>query len=120
MDSGRIEHARILHPEYKDNFTAGNIFDADHIWKSGIRYKLAILMPGRLMEIGADKAVKLKEQLESHCDNILLYVYGDWSESYGSLDVLAQRAGFLLPNLEPGTTAAFAKPTVSLKLGAAL
>jgi SAM-dependent methyltransferase len=68
---------------------------------------LALLMPGRLLEVGEEKRVRLLRWLHAHAGAILAYAYGDWLERCGSFSELLAAAG-LAPVAEPvsGATAA--------------
>src|SRR5262245_31352270 len=96
MDPSRVEHAYLVNPDFAHNFTAGDIFESDQVWPQGRRYALAIVMPGRFLEAGVEQAAKLHERLMEHCDQILVYAYGDWLTRYQNLEGLARRTGFSL------------------------
>jgi hypothetical protein len=87
---------------------AGNLFVLESFWPEGRRYALVLLMPGRLLEVGAARAVALRDRLRACCDRVLLYAYGDWLTRHGSLAGLAAAAGFQVADGEPGAPAAFA------------
>lgn len=74
------------------------MFDTEKIWLKN--YSLAILMPGRLLEVGPDKADRFRHKLREHCTKVLVYAYGDWREKYGGLKQLSQAAGFVIPEAE--------------------
>lgn len=95
-DPARLEHARTLDPEHAENFVLGDMFDSQAIWADEPRFALGILMPGRLLEVDAGRAEKLRSWLEERCDHLLVYAYGDWLTRYGDLRGLAQEAGFAL------------------------
>ena len=92
IDNGRITHACQLHPTFADNFLTEDMFINDTIW-SERQYTLAILMPGRLLEATPEQADQLRKHLQTQCDHILVYAYGDWLKRYGNLANLAQAAG---------------------------
>jgi radical SAM protein with 4Fe4S-binding SPASM domain len=98
-DAARVEHARVLQAEFADNFTAGDLFDDDRPWSDGRRFALAIVMPGRLLEVDAARAQVLRERLGDRCDQVLVYAYGDWLADT-DLAGLAGRAGMSV--LSPG------------------
>jgi hypothetical protein len=89
----RFEHARRLLPRFCENFTLGNLLNNERPWSDGRRYRLAILMPGRLVEVDPAKNAALKERLRLWCDDVLVYAYGDWLERYTGLTELVERAG---------------------------
>jgi hypothetical protein len=95
-DPERVAHAAVLLPHFAANFRVGNLCDSEMPWVEGRRYALALLMPGRLIEVGNDRAAWLRTQLHAACDQILLYSYGDWLTRYGSLSALADAAGLRL------------------------
>jgi hypothetical protein len=104
----RVGHARLLNPEYADNFWQGDMFESDLPWSGGRHYALAILMPGRLLEVEPKRAASLKEHIKRHCDQILVYAYGDWLTRYGNLQELTSRAGLSLLGADTDTTAGLA------------
>ena len=91
-DPARIEHARRLHPAFASNFTVGDLFDTEPTWADGRRFALGIIMPGRLIEAGPERASTLRARLQDSCDQLLVYAYGDWLEAT-SLAELARQAG---------------------------
>ena len=95
MDPTKVEHAALVLPDHGHQVIAGNMFD-DELWRDGSRYALAFVMPGRLLEVDADAAARLRANLDAHCDRILLYAYGDWLTGAGGLASLASDAGFTL------------------------
>jgi 2-polyprenyl-3-methyl-5-hydroxy-6-metoxy-1,4-benzoquinol methylase len=95
-DGERIAHACALVPEFAHNFRVGDLAESDVLWADGRRYALALVMPGRLIDAGPDRAAWLRERLGAACDRILVYAYGDWLTRYGSLDGLAHAAGLSL------------------------
>jgi hypothetical protein len=105
----RVEHARRLLPEFADHFTAGDMFESDEIWPTERRYALALLMPGRLLEAGAERAGRLSARLMAHCDQLLVYAYGDWLSRFGDLQGLARKAAISLMGVAPGATAGLAR-----------
>jgi hypothetical protein len=107
VDATRIEHARTLHPAASSNFVVGDIFD-DALWSAGRRYSLGILMAGRLLEAGPDRAAALRARLATCCDQLLVYAYGDWLARAGGLPALARDAGFQVLDSNNGTGAALA------------
>ncbi len=96
LESSRIEHARLLLPEFVDNLISGDMFEENALWSDARRYALAMLMPGRLIEAGHERSASLKEWLKKYCDNILVYAYGDWLTQYEGLVGLAEKARILL------------------------
>ena len=97
IDNGRVAHARQLHPTFADNFFTGDLFTYDILWTER-RYTVALLMPGRLVEATPAQAAQLRSYLQSHCDHILIYAYGDWLKRYGNLINLAHAAGLMVLN----------------------
>ena len=54
-------------------------------------YSLVILMPGRLLEVDAESASRLREWLRGHFEHLLVYAYGEWLTRYRGLEGLAAR-----------------------------
>ena len=106
VDESRIAHARELLPDVAGHFVAGDLFAADSLWPEGRRYALALVMPGRLLEVGPARAARLRARLERQCDRVLVYAYGDWLTRHGDLQGLAAAAGFRVFDAEPGAAAA--------------
>ena len=84
VDDSKLEHARLLQPQFAMNFLAGNMFervplDADTV------YSLIILMPGRLLEVDEALAERLREWLRGHFKSLLVYAYGEWLTRYNGL-----------------------------------
>ncbi len=98
INNGRVAHAHQLHPTFAANFLTADLFTCDEIWSSGRQYTLAILMPGRLLEVSTEQADKLRARLHTQCDHILLYAYGDWLKRYGTLTRLAKAANLKMLN----------------------
>jgi hypothetical protein len=96
VDPSRVAHARELLPQWAENFAAGNLFDTESVWTDGRRYALALLMPGRLLEVAPTQAARLRARLAQQCDRVLIYAYGDWLTRHGSLKGLAAAAGLKL------------------------
>jgi SAM-dependent methyltransferase len=93
-DSLRIEHAHAVLPDYSENFVTGDIFENNFLWHRGLHYRISILMPGRLLDCKNIEQIKwLKNQIENHCDNLIIYAYGDWLTRYGSITKLANELG---------------------------
>jgi len=110
VDAERIAHARQLLPQFAEHVVAGNLFDVDALWPEGRRYALAVLMPGRLLEVTPDRAAWLRARLASHCDRILIYNYHDsWLARYGSLQSLATAAGLAVTSVKEDLAVGFAK-----------
>lgn len=95
MEPKRIAHAALLLTEFADNFEVGNLCTDTGPWMHA-RYALAIVMPGRLIEAAPEEAQTLRQSLAKHCDNLLVYAYGDWLTQYGNLQGLADAAGLSL------------------------
>jgi hypothetical protein len=72
------------------------MFDEGTLSSSGNRFALAIVMPGRFVEAGPERAAALRERLRTRCDQLLVYAYGDWLARAGGLTALARQAGLEL------------------------
>lgn len=94
VDSDRLAHAAVLHPDGTDGFVCGDLFDAPTLWPEGTRFALALVMPGRLLEVEPARAGALRGWLQDHCAQVVVYGYGDWLYQYGGLATLAEKAGF--------------------------
>lgn len=92
----KVNHASELLPKFVNNFVCGNMFEDNCLWTENNRYILAILMPGRLVEVGFEQSKFMKSWIRKHCDNLLIYAYGDWLTRYKNLGGLAQAAGISL------------------------
>jgi hypothetical protein len=99
-DASRIAHARELHPGFADHFRVGDLLDREPGWIADRRYALILLMPGRLVEAGSEKAARLRAWLARAGDRLLVYAYGDWLVQYGSLAALAGAARLRLDDVE--------------------
>ncbi|MGH7346434.1 MAG: hypothetical protein ACREK4_16070 [Candidatus Rokuibacteriota bacterium] len=93
-DPERVARARELLPEFAANFAVGDLFDTDELWPDGRRYSLILLMPGRLLEVGPERAARLRARLEAHGERVLMYAYGEWLTRYRNLHGLIRKAGF--------------------------
>lgn len=93
VEHDRFRHIATLLPQFAENFVCGNLFTEESLWQSGKQYDLALLMPGRLLEMGSQQASLLKQRLRQHCKQILIYAYGDWLTRYNSLAELAAPVG---------------------------
>jgi Methionine biosynthesis protein MetW len=98
QEASRLENISLLLPQFVGNFWVGDIFASEELWAQNRRYSLALLMPGRLLEVSPETAANLKKRLQQQCDRILIYAYGDWLTRYGSLAGLAKEAGLELLN----------------------
>ncbi|MGI8903283.1 MAG: class I SAM-dependent methyltransferase [Solirubrobacteraceae bacterium] len=108
-DPVRVEHARLLQPDFRSHFLVGDLLDAD--WALGApwrdRFALGILMPGRLLEAGPERAQAIRERLRSSCDRVLVYAYKEWSATR-SLSELTSQAGLMLVGEAHGDRVALA------------
>jgi hypothetical protein len=107
VDPVKIEHARLLLPHFASHFKIGDMF-GDQPWADDSHYRLVILMPGKLLEVNAEQAEKLRARLRHRCDQVLLYAYGDWLTRYGDLSGLCRMAGFEIPPTDPHSWVALA------------
>ena len=95
VEESKLAHARLLQPEFSDNFIAGNMFERIPLDAETV-YNLIILMPGRLIEVDEASAQRLREWLRGHFQQLLVYGYGEWLTRYGGLAGLTERAGLTL------------------------
>jgi len=103
-----ITHAGILLPDFSENFEAADMFGSSEHVSDDKFFSLAIVMPGRFLETEPKTADRLRNFLQKRCGRILLYAYGDWLEQYGSLSMLAEKAGFYLLDSDPRVKASLA------------
>jgi hypothetical protein len=96
QDPERIARAREHFPAFASNFWTGNLFESEAPWADERRYAVALVMPGRLLETDAARAAALRERLQTHCDAVLVYAYGDWLTRHGSFEELVKAAGLRL------------------------
>lgn len=106
LEPAKVAHARELNPAFAANFAAGDLFGEPILFDAETRYSLAIVMPGRLTEVDAARAARLRALLAAHCDRILVYGYGEWLTRYGTLRGLAEQAGFVWADGKDDTPAA--------------
>lgn len=91
-----LDHARELLPRFPESFVRGDFFDPA-AWPGPLRYCLAILMVGRLLEVPAESAGRLLATLRARCDRVLVYAYPGWSPD--PLEELVRRAGLRLSEM---------------------
>jgi len=85
------------------------MFESELPWPAGRRYALAILMPGRLLEVDPERAAWLRAKLQAHADHLLVYAYGDWLDRHGNLANLARQAGLTPLDEDPTASACLAR-----------
>lgn len=95
-DSSRVEHAQQLHPEFRENFILGDIFESALDWDLKGLSTVGVLMIGRLSEVEEYKTRRLRQFLREKCDYILAYVYDDWLEESEDFHGLVEKMGFRL------------------------
>jgi trans-aconitate methyltransferase len=93
LEGDRFVHIRTLLPQFAENFVCGNLFEDERLWQGDRCYHLALLMPGRLLEVAPQQAEWLRQKLKQHCEQLLIYAYGDWLTRYGNLAGLAEQVG---------------------------
>ncbi len=71
-----LTHAAEVLPSFSANFLNGDLFDCG-VWAKDRRYTLAILMAGRLVEVGRPRAERLLSALEESSETVLFYCYPD-------------------------------------------
>lgn len=103
----RIEHARLVLPRFSGNLQIANLFDLDAPWAQR-DYDASLLMIGRLLEAGPERAERLKAWLSKRSRQVVIYAYADWIARYGDLKSVALAANVCLPALEEGATCCLA------------
>jgi hypothetical protein len=93
VDAHKIVRARTLQPD-NGTFLIGSMFENDELWREGQRYGIALVMPGRFLEVDSWDAAWLRARVQRQCDHIVMYAYGEWLVRYGSLEGLVAAAGF--------------------------
>ena len=107
----KIAHAKLLLPEYEDNFAIANIFGVESFWPSNEKYALVILMLGRLIEVAPIQTNQLLSRLKNQTSQVLVYAYDDYIREYGSLEQMAKQIGIELLNFEDSSNVCLAKVT---------
>lgn len=121
-DPDRIKHARLLQPDFGPNFLVGDLLDADLDVEpsgDGPPFALGIIMPGRLLEAGDDRAGAIRERLRS-CGRVLVYAYADWLSTTSLVELVSQ-AGLTLVGDAPDPRVALAavpNPSEEIRNGA--
>jgi len=110
LEGDRFAHIATLLPQFGENFVCGSLFEAQKLWQNGKYYDLALLMPGRLLEVESHQAEWLRQKLRQHCKHVLIYAYGDWLTRYSNLLGLATQAQLRV--LEPNQTGSCALAVV--------
>lgn len=103
LDAERVARARTLHPSVAADIVVGDMFEADSHWPDERHFEVALLMPGRLLEVSPERASRLRAWLRSHCERVLVYAYGDWITRYGDIGTLARAAGLQIATGGGGT-----------------
>lgn len=109
VDASRFEHISVLLPQFAEHFFPGDLFADERVWAAERRYTLALLMPGRLLEVEPDRSQWLRKRLQQYCDYLLVYAYGDWLTRYANLAGLAERAGLELLDSSPALECSLAR-----------
>ena len=107
-EESKLEHARLLQPDFGRNFVAANMFERIPLDPETV-YSLVILMPGRLLEVDAEAASRLRAWLHGHFQHLLIYAYGDWLTRYQGLEGLAERAGLALESVHRSKSTGLAR-----------
>jgi hypothetical protein len=108
VSGDNIAHARLLAPQFSDNFVLSNIFDDCAVWSKDREFQLVILMLGRLTEVAEEQTEKLLRSIKENARNLLVYAYDDYVHQYGSLDELARKTGVTLSDNRSGRNVAMA------------
>ncbi|WP_315800006.1 hypothetical protein [Bradyrhizobium sp. SZCCHNS3002] len=109
-DSRKLVHARAMFGRAVSHWPSCDMFACPAPLETAADRSVVLIMPGRLLEAGADRAAALCRWLRSHADIILCYAYPDWIARYGNLDELGRRAGFAsLESVGPDRTIAIGR-----------
>jgi hypothetical protein len=92
VEADAARHARALKRSPSFDLHAGDIFDPAARWARS-RVDVTLLMPGRLLEVDAPRANRLRAWLRDNGGRIVAYAYGDWLQRFGSLEALCTHAG---------------------------
>ena len=63
LEGDRFSHIATLLPQITENFVLGSLFSEDQ-WQNHQPYNLALLMPGRLLEVEPAQAEWLRQKLK--------------------------------------------------------
>jgi SAM-dependent methyltransferase len=88
----KVERARQVLAGVPHALFTGDMFDEAGPWRN-VRPDLVLLMPGRLLEVTADRAARLRQWLLARHCLILAYAYDDWIPERASISQLCERAG---------------------------
>jgi SAM-dependent methyltransferase len=112
-DPEKAEHAKILLPGFSANIITGDMFEnIDLLFDDDTHYTLALLMPGRLLEVDAASAGALRDRLARQTGSVLLYAYGSWLTRFGGLGGLAAECGIPVPESSSERPAAIVDASV--------
>ena len=87
-DAGRVARGRRRHPEL---FLEESRLERFMVPKGP--FDVALLMPGRLLELSLAEASALRRTLPQIAKRLIVYAYGDWLEQHGSLMHLTRVTG---------------------------
>ncbi len=93
IDPSRFAHIAELLPEFSQNFQQGDIFDTPAMFPDQ-QFEMAILMPGRFLEVESERATLLREWLKTNVKELLTYVYGEKLYEYPDTESILERTGF--------------------------
>lgn len=108
IDPRRAAKGSSLLSPFRGIVNCGDMFD-EQLWKS-MDIDLAILMPGRLLEVKPETAASFLRKLKRQIRYILLYMYEDLRYRRGTLSRTAKDAGLEL--LEPAALGIAARAKV--------
>jgi hypothetical protein len=89
----KITRARLLNPQFADNFVVADVFDDCVIWSEARKFQLVLLMLGRLTEVPEARVEKLLKRIKEQAGSLLVYVYDGYECRCGSIRELAQKTG---------------------------
>lgn len=104
-DETRLFRGRLRHPTLK--LVHGRIEDLGRARADA--FDVVLLMPGRLLEMDASDAARVRDAVSGIAARLVLYAYGDQLERFGGLAGLAHEAGLEVTGeifVGPGVSAA--------------
>ena len=96
IDPNRFQHVEQIIPEFSENIILGDMFQFGRFGIAENHFAMTLLMPGRLLEVDALLATRLRKFIDRQCDHLLVFAYGDWLTRFGDLKSLCSQVGIQL------------------------